>query len=274
MPATLVRTGSILTFDAEAARRIEAMYSTPDVVAQRRWTIETLALLPAEKILDVGVGPGFLAAEMAREVGPSGGIAGIDISESMLAMARKRCSKPGAPATVDFQLADATQLPFPDGSFDAVVSTQVYEFVADVDVALGEARRVLRPGGRLLVVDTDWASIVWHGADPALAARVLKAWKEHLAHAHLPGTFMDRLRRHGFVPQKQDTYVVLNPTFDENTYSCGLIGLVKNFVAGRQGITGHDAETWAEQLRRAGGAGRYFFSLNRYLFLAVNPPAV
>lgn len=269
----MASTGAMLRFDEEAARRTEAIYSTPDVVGQRRWTRETLALRPAEKILDVGVGPGFLAAEMAREVGPSGRISGIDISEPMLAMARERCSKPGAPATVDFQLADATKLPFPDGSFDAVVSTQVYEYVPDVDAALGEARRVLRTGGRLLVVDTDWDSLVWHGADPALAARVLKAWEEHLAHAHLPRTLMDRLRRHGFVPQKQDTYVVLNPAFDENTYSYGLIGLVKNFVAGRQGVTRQHAEAWAEQLREAGDAARYFFSLNRYLFLAVNPPA-
>ncbi len=269
----LAKTGSVLRFDEEAARRLEAMYTTPDVVAQRRWTREALALRPAEKILDIGVGPGFLAAEMAREVGRSGWIAGIDISEHVLAMARERCSKPGDGATLDFQLADATKLPFPDASFDAVVSAQVYEFVADVDVALGEARRVLRRGGRLLVVDTDWDSIVWHGADPALAARVLKAWEEHLAHVHLPGTLIDRLRQHGFVPQKQDTFVVLNPAFDKNTYSYGLIGLVKNFVAGRQGVTGQDAETWAEQLGEAGEAGRYFFSLNRYLFLAVNPPA-
>ncbi|TMD03700.1 MAG: methyltransferase domain-containing protein [Chloroflexi bacterium] len=268
MPPTLASTGAILRFEEEAARRLEAMYITPDVVAQRRWTREALALRPAEKVLDVGVGPGFLAAEMARAVGQSGSISGIDISEHMIAIARERCSKPGAPATVEFQVADATKLPFPDGSFDAVVSTQVYEFVADVDEALGEAHRVLRPGGRLLVVDTDWDSIVWHGADPALAARVLSAWEEHLAHAHLPGTLMGRLRWHGFVPQKQDTYVLLNPAFDENTYSYGLIELVKNFVAGRQGVTGQDAEAWAGQLREAGEAARYFFSLNRYLFLS------
>ncbi len=264
----------MLRFNEEAARRTEAIYSTPDVVDQRRWTRGALALRPAERILDIGSGPGFLAAEMMSEVGPSGQISGIDVSEHMLAMARERCSRLGAAPTVDFQLADATKLPFPDGSFDAVVSTQVYEYVADVDAALEEARRVLRAGGRLLVVDTDWDSIVWHGANPALAARVLKAWEEHLAHAHLPGTLLDRLRRHGFVPQKLDTYVVLNPACDENTYSYGLIGLVRNFVPGRQSITGQDAEAWAEQLRRAGEAGRYFFSLNRYLFLAVNPPAV
>lgn len=264
----------MLGFDEEASRRIEAIYSTPDVVAQRHWTRGTLALQRGERVLDIGSGPGFLAAEMAIEVGPTGRISGVDISEHMLAMARERCSKPNFGAAFDFQLADATKLPFGDGSFDAVVSTQVYEYVANVDSALEEARRVLRPGGRLLVVDTDWDSIVWHGADPVLAARVLKAWEEHLAHAHLPGTFMDRLRRQGFVPHKQDTCVVLNPALDENTYSYGLIGLVENFVDGRQGVTKQDATAWADQLRNAGRIGRYFFSLNRYLFLAVKKMAV
>ena len=65
-----------------------------------------------------------------------------------------------------------------------------------------------------------------------------------------------------------DVYTVLNPAYDENTYSHGLIGLVEAFVPGRQGVTKEHAEAWTEQLRRAGDEGRYFFSLNRYLFLA------
>src|SRR5207245_10614133 len=95
MPPTLASTGAILRFEEEAARRLEAMYITPDVVAQRRWTREALALRPAEKVLDVGVGPGFLAAEMARAVGQSGAISGIDISEHIVAIARQAFSKPG-----------------------------------------------------------------------------------------------------------------------------------------------------------------------------------
>ena len=78
----------MLRFDDESSRRVEAAYLTPDVVAQRRGVREWLALRPGERVLDVGVGPGFLAAEMADEVGPDGTVAGIDVSESMLALAR------------------------------------------------------------------------------------------------------------------------------------------------------------------------------------------
>ena len=263
----------MLTFDDAASRRIDAIYSTPDVVAQRQWTRSALALRPGEAVLDIGSGPGFLAAEMASEVGPSGRISGIDISETMIAIARERVSKSGLATELDFKLGDATKLPFPDTTFDAVASTQVYEYVTDLFAAFVEVHRVLRPGGRVLVVDTDWDSVVWHGADPVLTARILKAWEEHLVHAHLPRSLTGRLERAGFTVQAHDAYTVLNPAYDENTYSHGLIGLIKSFVPGRHGVTSHEADAWAEELRRSGETEGYFFSLNRYLFLAVKPAA-
>ena len=114
-------------------------------------------------MLDVGSGPGLLAAEMAAEVGPGGRVVGVDPSESMLALARGRTD------AAEFVAGGALELPVPDASFDVVVSTQVLEYVEDVAGALAEARRVLRPGGRLLVLDTDWDSIVWQHGRPRAA---------------------------------------------------------------------------------------------------------
>ena len=148
----------MLEFDEENARRLEAIYRTPDVIEQRRAIRAALLLQPGERVLDIGSGPGFLAAEMAAVVGPNGRVHGIDPSETMLASARRR------DAPVEYRTGDALALPFPDEHFDVAVCTQVYEYVEDVAAALAEARRVLRTGGRLLVLDTDWDSIVWHSA--------------------------------------------------------------------------------------------------------------
>ena len=63
---------TMLEFDDETARRVEAVYTTPDVVAQRTTIRSALAPAPGERVLDIGSGPGFLAAEIARDVGPSG----------------------------------------------------------------------------------------------------------------------------------------------------------------------------------------------------------
>jgi len=175
-----------LEFDEEASRRVEALYKTPDVVSYRCEVLQALEIRPGERVLDIGVGPGFLAYDLAVAAGSTGRVTGIDISEDMLSMSRGRCAEtPWA----EFRTADSTRLPFADGEFDAAVSTQVYEYVADLKTALAELHRVLRPGGRALILDTDWDSIVWHSSDPARMARVLKAWGEHLVDPHLPRTF-------------------------------------------------------------------------------------
>ena len=256
--------------DEEAARRTEATYLTPDVVKQRHAVLRVLELRPGERVLDIGSGPGLLAYEMASAVGPGGRVCGIDTSESMLAMSRKRCADL---LWVAFRAGDAIQLPCSDGDFDVAVSTQVYEYVADIDAALNEAHRVLRPGGRLLILDTDWDSIVWHCTDPARMDRILDAWNEHAVNPHLPRTLSQRLKRIGFGIHHCEVIPLLNTEFDPNTYSHGLMGLIARFVVGRRGITGEDAAAWLEDLRAAGQGGLYFFSLNRYLFLAVKADA-
>jgi len=146
-----------LQFNEETSRKVEALYLTPDVVTQRARVLRALELREGEGVLDIGSGPGLLANEMAALVGPNGRACGIDISEDMLAMSRKRCAdKPWT----EFKKSDATNLPYPDSSFDAAVSTQVYEYVADIPQALAELYRVIRPGGRVVVLDTDYDSLV------------------------------------------------------------------------------------------------------------------
>jgi ubiquinone/menaquinone biosynthesis C-methylase UbiE len=162
---------SMLQFDSKTTRQLEATYMTPDVVQQRRATRELLALRPGERVLDIGSGPGFLAAEMAEDVGAEGRVHGVDPSESMLALSQQRTPASGA-ARLEFQAADALALPFPDAGFDAIVTTQVLEYVPDVPAALAEIRRVLRPGGALRVLEhvrdeRPWAGRMQDALQPA-----------------------------------------------------------------------------------------------------------
>jgi SAM-dependent methyltransferase len=186
----------------------------------------------------------------------------------MLAIARRQELPPDSPP-VAFSVGDACALPFDAGSFDAAVCTQVYEYVSEIGAALADARRVLRPGGRLLVLDTDWDSIVWHSSDRARMERILTAWDEHLADPYLPRRLTRLLTDAGFTVAEPQVIPLLNAGYDPNTYSAGLTGFITAFVPGRQGVSGAEAAAWKDDL--VGLGEDYFFSLNRYLFVATAP---
>jgi SAM-dependent methyltransferase len=216
----------------------------------------------------VGAGPGFLVAEMAEQVGPNGHVAGLDISDSMVVLAQRRWAEEPVQSRTTIIEADATALPFSAASFDAAVSTQVYEYVPDVAQALAELHRVLRPGGRALILDTDWNSVVWNARDRRRMQRILAAWNERFADPYLPRTLARRLRDAGFEIHSRDVLVLFNPEYDPDTYSVSNGRIMADFVMGRQAVTRDEVEAWRHDLEQRDREGDYFFSLNRYLFLA------
>ncbi len=257
-----------LAFDEDTARKLEASYRTRDVIRRRGLVREGLAAKPGERILDAGCGLGFYLTELAAEVGQEGSVAGLDRSEQMLEYAsRKTADAPNVSVVV----GEATELPFEDSSFDAALSVQVLEYVDEVDVALAELHRVLRPGGRLVVWDVDWPALAWYSEDRERMRAALDAWDAHLAHPALPRVLGARLRGAGFGDVKASGHAFTTTSLDPQSYAALVMPLMEEFIAAQEAFGPERAASWADDQRELDARGEFFFSAAQYRFCAVRP---
>jgi arsenite methyltransferase len=120
-------------------------------------------------------------------------------------------------------------------------------------------------------LDTDYGSLVIHTEDQTRMARVLSAWDEHFVHASLPRTLSRQLREAGFTVRSRMAIPMFNPEFEDNTYGKGLLAMMSSFAAGRNGISQSEADAWFAEFAALSKEGNFFFSLNRYLFVANKP---
>jgi len=137
------------------AGRYDLLNSVMTAGLHHRWrqrAADRAALSPGDAALDVCCGTGDLALELGRRVLPGGHVVGSDFSEPMLDLAREKAGERGA-AGVRFEWGDALSLPYDSGRFDAVTVGFGVRNLSDLDRGLAEMRRVLRPGGRLVILE-------------------------------------------------------------------------------------------------------------------------
>lgn len=165
-PGTHAWTADVLPVHRPVARaratydRVAAVYDlaeNPFEYRARDQAVRMLAVRPGERVLEIGPGTGHALAALASSAGPSGKVAGIDLSGRMLGRARRRVrrvTRAGHAARAALIQGDAHRLPMAAGTFDAVFMSFVLELIdtPQIPQVLDECRRVLRPGGRLAVV--------------------------------------------------------------------------------------------------------------------------
>jgi len=116
----------------------------------RRTAVRLSGLKPGDSALDVATGTGDFAITLAKAVGPTGRVVGIDFSEGMLRLAHEKIKRLGLDGVIQFEWADALALPFADGEFDAATVGFAGRNVTDLKGMFSEMRRVVRPGGRVV----------------------------------------------------------------------------------------------------------------------------
>jgi arsenite methyltransferase len=253
-------------FGAADIARLDRAYSTPQIVDQRRRIRAVVGARRSEVGLDVGCGPGHLACELANEVAPGGRIFAIDKSPESVDATKARAVKEELTDSVDVQVGDATALGFPDDTFDFVVAVQVYSFVPNVARAIEEAARVLRKGGRLLVLESDWDMCIWKSRDPIFTRRMISARAEtQFAHAYLPRDLHKLFHAAGLTVADVDTFSIVETRYDPNSYGASVIGTTRD-QALKHCLPAPDVAAWEQDLRSRTTEGEWFFCLNRFIF--------
>ena len=260
--------GDQIDFDERIAAQLEVFYRTRDIKRRRALAQEALAPQPGDEVLDVGCGPGFYVVDILDIVGANGSVTGVDASAAMLAIAGR---KAGDRPNVRLLEGEATKLPVGDASVDRAISVQVFEYLSDVDAALAELMRVVRPGGRVVIWDIDWSTLSWHSSDAERMARMVAAWDRHLADPVLPRTLLASLHRAGFTDARRQAHAFTAESMDSEAFGGYMPALIRQYLGDLDDIDQAEADAWLADLEALDASGAYSFAVLQFCFTATRP---
>jgi ubiquinone/menaquinone biosynthesis C-methylase UbiE len=220
-------------------RVLDAAETMPAAARLRARSYQLLRLPPGARVIDVGCGTARAVAELA---GHGARAIGVDLDPAMLAAARARFPD------IDVRAADATELPLGDGQAHGYRADKVYHVLPDPHAALAEARRVLLPGGRIVLLGQDWDTLVIDSDQPELTRRIVHARADTIPHPRIARAYRNLLLDAGFHDVDIEVHT---PVFTDATMLSILVG---HATAAHQtgAISGDEAESWvSEQTRRA-----------------------
>lgn len=229
-----------------------------------------LSLPQGAEALEIGCGTGVVARSLARRPNVRGRVTGVDQSPVFIERARRFAEAEGLADKIAFQVGDAHALPFNDGRFDAVIAHTLISHVTDPASVLSEARRVLKPGGTLVVFDGDYASLTL-GYNDAEAGRSMD-WA--LARA----TFNNPLVMRHMPDLLADAGLELVETLSDAVSEIGNGSFFRSMaetyapLIAKSGLAhGDDVDAWLAYQRNAMDIGRFFGACTYYSIIARRP---
>ncbi|MCP2343220.1 methyltransferase domain-containing protein [Actinomadura rupiterrae] len=232
--------------------------TAPGARELRARSYELLGLVPDASVVDVGCGAGRAAAEMAER---GARVVGVDPDERMIGVAAQRW--PGA----GFRLADAYALPFADGSLDGYRAEKVFHVLDDPARAVAEARRVLAPGGRIVLLGQDWDTILIESGDAELTRTIVHARADLVRTPRVVRGSRNLLLDADFTDVTVETRTWIFTGASAVPILADLAGKVR--AAGA--ISDEQAEAWIAEQRDRGSRDRLFLALPFFLTAATRP---
>lgn len=235
---------------------LDAARKSPAIAQGKQWILDHLGLASGQWALDVGCGTGEDVVAMAALIAPDGRANGLDSSKAMVSEAIRRH---GDLDGVSFVPGDAQELPFDAQTFDACRAERTLQHVDDPERAVAEMARVLRPGGRIALIEPDWEGLLIEGADPRLSRTIWGARLDAFRQARIGRRLRGLLARNGFV----------DVTFEASIGLLTQLALAeRNFefskaaseAAEAGAVSDRDATHWLDDLRQADSESRFFCS--------------
>jgi SAM-dependent methyltransferase len=231
---------------------LDAVDAMPGAAELRARSYDLLDLISGTAVVDVGCGAGRAVAEMAERGART---VGVDVSEQMIAVARRHWPE------MDFHLGGAYALPLADGEVTGYRADKVFHELDDPTRALGEARRVLAPGGRIVLIGQDWDTFVIDSDHPALTRTIVHARADTVANPRAARGYRTVLLDAGF---QNVTVEVHTGVFTDSVMLPMLTGLA-NAACSTGAVTRDQADAWTTEQTERGKAGRLFFAIPLFL---------
>ena len=242
------------------------------VGAVAEWKERSFALLeprPGAVLLDVGCGTGDDVATLAQRVAPGGRAIGVDTSASMIAEARRRAGSTGLPG-VEFLHADAAVLGLADASVDGCRTERTLLHVPDPARVVAEMARVVRPGGRVVLTEPDWHTLVVDAGDPEVGHAVAAAAAGRFRNGVVGRTLRRLLLDAGLVEVEVAARTLLATDAGRAEGLFALSAAARD--AARDGRVHRDgAERWLDDVRRAGERGRLLVGMASFMAAGRRP---
>ncbi|GCE07460.1 methyltransferase domain-containing protein [Dictyobacter aurantiacus] len=246
----------------EYVRCMDFQHEAPFVKAYKQRARQLLEITPGQRILDAGCGTGEDTRALARLTGPGGQVTGLDFSQTMLDNAKLRTGELSLP--INFMQGDLHQLPFADNTFDRCYSDKTFQHLPQPELALSELIRVIRPGGRLVIVDPDHETHVLDTPYPEVTRRFFHFRSSGIRQPDIAHRQYALFQQHGL----RD--IVVEPltwiTTDYQTIQ-PLARFIEGMRLARQHevVSEEEASKWITYMEESMRTGRFFHAMTYFI---------
>src|SRR5512133_404296 len=237
----------------------------------RTFKISTYDLMNIKKgdtVLDIGCGPGSDTIHLAEYVGSKGRVFGLDIDEEMVAIADKDAHDKNVAEIVQDKIGSIEKLPFKNNTINACRAERLFQVIpssVDRTLLFGELYRVMQTQGRVVIVDTDWATASVDFSDPVLERTLINFLAQHMRPDGFAGRSLKRyLISSGFKIVKLDAVSLVHRTLEETAFGEWLTSTALEHSI----ITTTQAKNWLDELTEKSRNGSFYASVGSVIAVA------